>query len=206
MLTVPTLLFEAVNKAIALTIAQQPDVQQRLQPLAGKVVTVTLLPWASVWQLRFSLGGVQMSVTDAHHGQGAADLAITGYVDDLLNMLRGQSTNNRQALEVKGDLQLAQQLQSIMKHVQWSRPWDNEQWPPLMSSMMQQGVSHISKLSQHWFSQLRQDGVEYVQDEINILAHPEAVREWLHEVDLVRDKQARLAARLTHLERISIKP
>lgn len=50
-------------------------------------------------------------------------------------------------------------------------------------------------------STIQQDAAEYLKDEINALPQPQQVREWLEDVDTLRDDVERLAARIQQLIR-----
>ncbi len=187
----------ALNSALRL----DPETFQRLPQFSGKVIavelqgaelTLYLLPGADGISLMSQypdepdtiLSGTPLAMAKMALGPDASKLLFAGEVT------------------IRGDVETGQRFKRLLDQ------WDID-WEELLSRYSGDFVAHklgdLLRATGAWGQQalnvLGQDAAEYLQQEGQDLPQPAAVRQYLHEVDTLRDDIARLEARVTRLRR-----
>ena len=104
-------------------------------------------------------------------------------------------------LDIKGDLQLAQALMNVFKHMDLDWEGFIAQY---LGDTVAYALSSVAKTSHRWLKQVfqarQQDVVVYLQDEIKWLPMPVIIEELYQEIDTTRTDVDRLEARLKRLQ------
>lgn len=145
----------------------RPIARERLAKLAGKRISVEVLPSAQTVHLLFTENSVLIFAnTDV-----PADAKIRGKLSDLLKLAyEPRSVLFGQGVEIEGDVSLVQRMQSALgdSELDWET-WLASQIGDLNASAVLQGQESVKSWftkSKHSFSHSLKD---YLQDEIKLL-------------------------------------
>jgi ubiquinone biosynthesis protein UbiJ len=165
-----------------------------LVPLHGKVVRIHLvdLKWQSDWL--FAADKIQ--ILDKYEGK--PDTFIKGKLSDFLRAIQGamSNTSSFSTLEVQGDMEVAQQLQTLLRQIEID-------WEELLSHFTGDVVAHhvgdhvrqVFKWGRTTADHFRQNMTEYLQEELRYFPSRAEVNDFCEEVTTLRHDVERLLAR-----------
>lgn len=175
-------------------LAFDPEVQSELKSFAGKIIKVELRSLEVSFYLQPTLTGMQCfasteSVPNAVISGTPIALAIMGVNQKLGLAARPQG------VEIHGDAELVHQLTLLMK--KFRIDWEELIAQALGDRVAQQVGSNIRAVGEYGAdisSRLQKSAVEYLQEELRFLPPQEEVRDFMSDVDELRDRVERLIA------------
>jgi ubiquinone biosynthesis protein UbiJ len=185
----------ALNTALRL----DPEVFNRLRKFSGKVIAVELQGLDLTLYLLPSANGISlMSQYPAE-----PDTILSGTPLAIAKMALGPDASKvlfAGEVTIRGDVETGQQFKRLLDEL-------DIDWEELLSRYSGDIVAHklgdMIRLTTAWGKQalniLGQDAAEYLQQEGQDLPLPATVRQFMQEVDAVRDDTARLEARVARL-------
>ncbi|MEX0951945.1 MAG: SCP2 sterol-binding domain-containing protein, partial [Gammaproteobacteria bacterium] len=197
-------LFKQMNLRINQLLAYDPDTQVAMQALAGRSIQLEILdrnqqqPLATVYLLPDA-----QRLHLAASGPATVDVVIRGRPTALLGLLR---TTDKQALkpgavELRGDIHLAQQVQQIARaiRIDWEQ-FVADYCGDLVAHRLGRTVRDMRSFLQDFRRSVSADISEYLQHEQQLLATPVEIGEFNDAVDQLRNDVDRLSQRLQRLE------
>jgi ubiquinone biosynthesis protein UbiJ len=199
------MLVTALQKAVNHYLSLDPESLQRLEKMRNKVVKIELLGMGVNFYLTFTAAGLQLDLPNAQNAEIKADTVIKGTPLRLLHM--AVSGDKRQQffvddVSIQGNLELGQQVTHLFDQV-------DIDWEEHLSRVIGDVSAHhlgkivrkVSAWSKHTRETLLQDVNEYVHEEIHLFPASEALRDFFHDVDILRMDTDRLEARLKQLQK-----
>jgi ubiquinone biosynthesis protein UbiJ len=190
------------QKAINNYLLLDPASSQRLKALENKIVKINLLGVDAQFLLLFASQGIRFELPT--QPEKKFDTVISGTPLRLLQM--SLSRENRQQffaddVSIQGNLELGQRVTDLFDQM-------DIDWEEIMSHVMGDVAAHhvgnIARDFKNWIKQthatLRQDVIEYSQEEINLFPPAEALHDFFHDVDELRMDADRLEARVIRLK------
>lgn len=194
---------KACNIAVNGCLSLDPEAQDKVAALDGKVITVKFLPWEEAWQITFE--NKQVNFLSGEHGP--ADLTITGTPLGLLGGMLAWHNSTEQGLwllsdlSIAGDINLGRQFMELFSSLEVD--WE-EYIAQIFGDTIARQLSNLAHKFRKWSSvtkeRLLQNISEYLQEESALLAPPCGIRDFLHEVDELRLRVDRLAARIKDIK------
>jgi len=195
----PIALCIAIEKAINGWLALDEDNQQRLVALEGKTIALHItLPDIQLYFISESPVLRVQSFSDVE-----PDAAIKGSVLALTKM--SANKNDTRSLfsgdvHISGDTSVAEAFAHCLSG-------SGIDWEEHLSHIIGDVATHqagralrsTSSWLQETLSTIEKDASEYFKDEIQALPQPEEVRQWIEDVDTLRDDCERLAMRIQRL-------
>ena len=201
------LLNAAVEKVINQLLKLDPDSQQRLRPLAGKQLKVSIKEFP--WPLLFAFSKqVDLLSAGQSDGQGfEPDCAISLSISNLQTLQDSSQLSQliqQNKLQLEGDIHVAQHFSALVKEL-------NIDWEELLSNYVGDVLAHQSfSAAKTLFNQanatLQQFSSMFAEaaiEEKGLAAHPLAVAHYCKDVNELRSATERLTARLAQLEQSS---
>ena len=188
----------ALERLLNRLLSLDPEILDELSGLSGKVVQVELINTTQpVISLVIEEQGIQV---DADY-TGTADVLIRGTPLNLLAYMRssgqGRAAVVAGALEIKGDLDLAQDFQRLLHRFEVD--WE-EQAAQLVGDTPARKTANIVRMGMDFLRQLKNkielDLGEYALYETEIVPDREEIERFNHSVDVLRDDLERLKQRL----------
>lgn len=167
-------------------LSTRPIARERLSKLAGKRVSIEVLPSAQTVHLLFT----ENSVLIFANSDAPADARIRGNLSDLLKLVyEPRSVLFGQGIEIEGDASLMQRIQSALidSELDWET-WLSSQIGDLSASAVLQGQESVKSWfikSKHAFSQSLKD---YLQDEIKLLPTRTEYEEWNKQLETLSNR------------------
>jgi len=174
-----------------------PDTQQRLGALAGKVICLELRDASLRLYVLPTATGVELS---GEH-DGAVDVTIAGSVAVFARLMsaRGQAPVAGE-LQISGDIELGQKFQRIVRGLDIDAEEMAAQWVGDVPARQLGNVFRAARAwARHAGTTLERDAVEYLQEEARVLAKCEQVAAFLSGVDRLRADVDRLEQRVKRL-------
>ncbi len=190
---------DATNRLLRL----DPDTLRRLGDIQDKVICVRVISDKSDRQPEFyffpSEGGLQMR----SQYDGSADVTISGNPPAFMRMVLGQRAKGAFAngeMQISGDLELGQRFQRIIKKL-------DIDWEEITSNYVGDTAAHklgnlvreVGEWRRQAHETIRQDTVEYLQEEARVLPRGETVDEFITAVDRLRADIDRMEKRIQRL-------
>jgi ubiquinone biosynthesis protein UbiJ len=198
------LLNSAIEKLLNQLLKLDPDSQQRLKPLAGKQLVVSLkeFPWPLLFV--FSTQVDVLSAEPADEQDVPADCRISLSLDSLQTLQDSSQLSQliqQNKLQLEGDIHVAQHFSALLQDL-------DIDWEELLSDYVGDVVAHQSFYSartlfdqaQAKITQFSAMFAEAAVEEKGLAAHPVAVDKFCSQVNELRSDTERLAARLAQLE------
>lgn len=169
--------------------------REKLAQHAGKTVLLESPPFSLRLTLRAD-GSVAAAAADA-----TADARIQASPALLVRLLaRDESAWGEAA--VTGDVELAAAIDSVRRHLRWDYEEDLSRFVgDIAAHRIAGGVRALESWVRDGALNLGRAVAEYAVHESPLIAGPEAVEEWVREVDEVRDTVERLEKRIESLQR-----
>jgi ubiquinone biosynthesis protein UbiJ len=190
-----------ITKSLNYCLALDETAKQRLAALAGKNISIHIVPCAQAWQLHIKPDQLELLATE----QYPADLKITGTaLNFFASLLAAKHKAGQQPwlisnLSLSGDIKLGQQLFFIIAklNVDWQAHLA-ERCGANIASYLDHGLQQILGYFNNVQQRLSQHVSEYLQEESLWLAPTTLVNDFLQEVDTLVMQVDRLAAHLEH--------
>jgi ubiquinone biosynthesis protein UbiJ len=174
-----------------------PETLKRLSQLNGKTIQLELQDLGLNLFFLPQKQGLAVSVE-----QQCADTVIKSTLVNLIcaNFANDHATRARH-LSIEGDMELGQTLYNILQTMEID--WE-EQLSRFTGDIFAHQTGNLIRGVKVWFNaaktSLQQTCGEYLQEEVHYTPPPEEVRDFLGEVDYLRDDVERLAARIDRLK------
>ncbi|MCB6183832.1 hypothetical protein LIN78_09765 [Leeia sp. TBRC 13508] len=175
-------------------LGQQPELLANLQPFAGKTVRVQLSP------LEMDLFIHPDGALSRIDSPVVVDATLSCAFSELPKLL-GDEATRRTAFRIEGDVQLAHAMGTVLQSLRWDATADlatvvgDAAAVPLMRWLSAE-LNQRKQLTKSIGKQV----TTWLRDEAGVLADQISVRDFVAEVDSLRDDVARLAARIQALE------
>lgn len=196
----PSVFAGALEEAIEQFLALDPHSRDYLDPLAGKVIELRLMPFDYRLYLCPARCGVQLFTRIS----GEPDAVLTGSLLSFASMGARDSSSpdlNGGGITVDGDVETARHLQSMLTRLnidweRWLARYTGEAAAGRLVRMLRAGHAWRKEL----FENLRLDLAEYLQEETRDLPAPAEVDLFYREVDALHSAYERLEARMARLK------
>lgn len=174
-------------------IELDPDSADRTASLYGKVVCVKLEPVdLDVW---FVFSEKRVEIVEEFGAD--ADAVISGGPFSFLALATGRSTIFDGDVKITGDTASAQQFSRCLNDI-------DIDWEEHLSRLTGDGIAHqvgrISRGFRQWVSErsdaVQENTADYLRDETKNVPHSWELNEFVEQVDDLRDRVARLDARI----------
>ena len=196
---IPDALLAAVEGAINGVLALDPEGAQRLMPIQGRVLLVELTGFGT--RIHVVPGDSGVLLYGAYDAE--PDCTVRGTPAALLRMALSENREDpvfEGAIEIDGDNRVAQTLGEVFQGL-------DIDWEELLSKAFGDTLAHrigvqarsTGQWARRTSEMLTQDIREYLQEEGRLLPGREEMRDFLNDVDRVRDDVERLEARIERL-------
>ena len=191
------LLEKAFNRYLAL----DPESEQRIAALQGKIVTLELIGLSLTVQLVFTHHNVQMHWDHCSE----ADLTIRGTPLNLLHMSLAKEQRKKffaEDVKIEGNMELAQQILAVFDELEID--WE-DQFARIAGDIPAyhtgQVFKKIKRFNQRLCNAFSYNLNEYIHEEINLFPPIEALQHFFHDVDDLRMDVDRLEVRIEQLQK-----
>lgn len=190
------LLEAALNRAVALDV----DTRQKLAALDGRAVAVEFR--GTPLALRLAVDGAALRVGPAFGGDSALRVAASPASFLALALRRGsdESSIPPGKVDISGDAELARRLEKLASGY---APDIEEAFAKTFGDVIGVPLARVLtgalRTARERGQRFVQDGAEYLVEESRDLVAPGEMHEFLDEVDALRDRGERLAARVQRL-------
>jgi len=193
--TLGRLLEEVLNRALGL----DPEMRTQLAPLEGRRVGV---------ELKSANLALCIHVHDGHlrvgpHWQQAADLGLRATPGSLLAfaLRRGEDSSLPPGkVEISGDAELARRVEKLMRAF---RPDIEEAFAQVFGDVIGVPIARTLHAALRWSRDSAQafvrDSADFLRDDSRDLIAPAEMDQFLDDVDALRDRAERLAARIAQV-------
>ena len=190
----------ALERLLNRLLSLDPEILDELSGLSGKVIQVELINTTQpVISLVIEEQGIQVDMDYT----GTGDVLIRGTPLNLLAYMRSYGQGGAAvtgALEIKGDLDLAQDFQRLLHRFEVD--WE-EQAAQLVGDTPARKTANIVRMGMDFLRQLKNkielDLGEYALYETEIVPDREEIERFNHSVDVLRDDLERLKQRFHKL-------
>lgn len=182
---------ETVESLLNRLLRLDPDSQKILEPLAGKTIRIELKPPG----LSFILAPTEKEIYILRRG-GESDVVLRGSPLGFLRLLRSEDPRGELfagAVEVEGDLEVAQKLQRLLRHFEID-------WEGLLGEEPATFLQEIFHWQRESWKALQQDLADHLQEETRALPHRLEFEDFAREVGRLRNDVERLEVRLKRFE------
>ncbi len=195
-----TLFLNYLEKAMNAYLQQDEQSKLRLKKLAGKTLSVELLPMS--WQFNCSFSSERVQVT--MHDEIVPHTKIKGTPLQLCGVMLNKSKRKQffaEDLQIEGDAELAQEVTELFDNIQID--WE-EHLSQLIGDIPAFQVSRFAGNIKQWLqkagSGVRQDVNDYLHEEAQCFPPREALHEFFDDIDTLRMDADRLEARFNHVK------
>ena len=181
---------------MARILVLDPQHARLLEPLAGKVIAVELLPLSN----RFFFSPTTDTVLVLADFEGEADVVLRGSPLGFARMLmspRPETELFQGSVEVAGDMDTARRLQSLLNRLDL----DWERWlAQVAGSEVASSVAGIVQWHRRTWRTFQLNLGEFLQEETRALPAPLEVEDLYRRVNRLRDDAERLEVRVQRLK------
>ena len=194
-----TALAGGVETLLNAWLRQDPEILERFGALQGQVLALDIEGTGLSLYFVPKPGGVQV----LGHFEGEPDTRISGTPPALARLAAAREPGALFAsgVRIEGDTALAQDFQDLLAGVDID--WE-EQLSRLTGDVLAHQAGRAARAARGWLAQgadsLRRDLGEYLQEELRLLPTRVEVRNFLDDVDRLRDDLERLEARVRRLK------
>ena len=194
-------LLSSLTKALNAYLALDAESEQRFQSLAGKVLTIELLPFHFIFQMVFTEQGVELQAEECL----VAAAKIRGTPLQFVGMMIAGEERQRFFAEdilLEGDAELGQQVVELFDRLEID-------WEEYLARVIgdapayqvSRGIGSMKKWLRQAGESLRQDGADYLHEEKNWFPTKEALADFFDEIDGLRMDVDRIEAKLQQLRK-----
>lgn len=200
-MTAPSMLCAALEIALNRYLALEPEVLADCGRLQGRVIA--LHARGPEWEFFLCPNAKGVQVLDAWEGK--PDVRISATLTQLLRQGLRAGSDAGAALpgvSVEGDAELLSRFAALLTRVgfdpeEWLAKWLGD----AAAHRVNQGLRGLLDWGRNSVSTLSLDTAEYLREETRDLVHRADVEQWMDQVDSLRERTDRLAARLDRMER-----
>jgi ubiquinone biosynthesis protein UbiJ len=170
--------------------------RDKLKPYAGQCVEFRAPPLPALCLAILDSGLVTDAARDA-----APNLVVTIRPGALPALLRGEDALLRE-IGIDGNADLAAAAQYLFRHLRWDHEEDlSKLFGDALAHRMVEEGRRFAAWNREAVERLAQNFAEYWTEEQPLLARPAAVRQFLGDVDQLRDDLARIEKRIDALSK-----
>ncbi|MGD9385009.1 MAG: SCP2 sterol-binding domain-containing protein [Thioalkalispiraceae bacterium] len=190
----------ALETAINTYLQMDPDTLQRLSQFSDKVIAIELQDTGIVLYCLPQAHGI----TIMSHYAGEPDTTISGRPVSLarLTILNDTQVMFAGEVSIRGDVELGQRFKRLLENMDID--WE-EHFSRVAGDVIAHKAGHAIREMAAWWRSSRErtmeNGREYLQEEVQTLPSKEEVEAFYQAVETLRDDTARLAVRITQLEK-----
>lgn len=193
----------ALELALDRLVALDPDTRAALPALDGR--RITLQVDAPPLALAIIVRGERLVVGPVREGEAEPDLAVRASLGALLARLapsRGAGDDARHRVRIAGDAELARRLQRLAANFDpdWARPFAAV-FGEVLGHQVARAVQGALRAGLATARTLAHDGAEYLTEESRDIVGKAELSAFNDDVDALRDRAERLAARVARLSR-----
>jgi len=168
--------------------------RDKLKPYAGQCVEFRAAPLPALQLQILDTGLLGNAAQDA-----APNLVVTIGSGALPALMQGEEALMRE-IGIEGNADLASTVQYLFRHLRWDLEEDlSRVFGDALAHRMVEGGSRFAAWNREAAEKLAQNLAEYWTEEHPMLARPAEVRQFLADVDRLRDDLARLEKRIEAL-------
>lgn len=199
-MTIKPLLMSTLETALNKYLSLDEDVAVFLQPLTGKIIAVTILPFKETLYLCPTTDSIQL--IDFYAGD--VDTTLTGTLPAL--GLMGLSSTPARAffsgeVLIEGDLSVGHQFQKLFEQLDIDL---EEQLSHFTGDVIAHKIGHFFRRTNKWsqenLSSLKLNIKEFLQDETQDLPPAPEINEFSLQVDQLKEDFERLETRMKRLD------
>ena len=187
----------SLETALNLVLRLDPEILPRLGTLSGHVIAIEPSGMAMTFYLLPKPGGIQ--VMDRCETEPSVRIRATPAA--LFRQWRGRRARGGEIV-IEGDVGVGREFQTILARLDID--WE-EQLSRVVGDVVARRLGGLWEGLRAWSGRtgdvLLRDGGEYLQQELHLLPPRQAIEQFLHAVDLLREDVDRLAARVERLRR-----
>jgi ubiquinone biosynthesis protein UbiJ len=197
----------ALEAALDRLLALDPETQAALSALEGRRIQLTMEAPALALELsvrdgRFVVGPANADVADV---TSEPDLAVRSTLGGLLAQLpflRPNAGGGTGKLKIAGDAELARQLQRLAERYDpdWNLPF-TDLFGDVLGVQIANGVRTALRAGRDGAVRLARHGAEFLTEESRDVVGRAELEAHLDDVDALRDRVERMAARMQQLQR-----
>lgn len=193
------IIFPSLAKAINAYIDLDPESQQRVSKLHGKIIAIEFLPIHLSFQCLFNENGINILTDETLE----VDTTIRGTPMQMIGVMISKENRQRffaEDLVIEGNAEIGQQVVELFDdlHIDWE-----EYLSKAVGDVPAYHATSFLRNLSSWLSQseksLSQNINEYVHEEAKWLPSREALQDFFNEIDDVRMDVDRLEARIKNL-------
>lgn len=170
--------------------------RDKLKPFAGQCVEFHASPLPALRLNILDTGLLEAAAQDA-----APSLVVTIGSGALPALMQGEDALMRE-IGVEGNADLASAVQYLFRHLRWDMEEDLSRiFGDVVAHRLVRGGGRLAAWNREAVTRLAQNFTEYWIEERPMLARPAEVRQFLADVDRLRDDVARLEKRVAALAR-----
>lgn len=196
------LLLATLNNIINRYLNLDIDSKFRLQKLAGKAITIELLPFHLIFQAVFTEQGMEIY----NNEWTVTDTKISGTPWQMLGVMVNEDNRHRffaDDLSIEGDAAFAQEVISLFDAIEID--WE-EQCAHVIGDVpayhTRRMLSNIKKTFHKLDDALSRNISDYLHEEAEWFPTREALNDFFHDIDSLSMDVERMAARINHLEKL----
>lgn len=196
-MSAPSALAGALEIALNRFLALEPEVLADCARMKDRVIALHARSLEWEFFLCPHAGGVQV----LDRWDGKPDVRISAPITVLLRHALSGSSSIPVGVSVEGDAELLSRFAALLAKVgfdpeEWLAKWLGD----AAGHRVHQGLRGLMDWGRNAVSTLSLDTAEYLREETRDLVHRADAERWMDEVDNLRERADRLAARLQRLE------
>ncbi|MGH8114205.1 MAG: ubiquinone biosynthesis accessory factor UbiJ [Rhodanobacteraceae bacterium] len=194
----------ALTLALNRLVALDPDTREAIGRLEGHRIDVYLRGPEVAFAIAARGSTLQIEPPpEAGHDGSASDFEVKATPGSLLAMVLGRDGDARSQgrVEIAGDAELARQLQKLARNY---KPDFEAAFAAVFGEVVGTTIASALRDAAQWVGDgarhFRDDTIDWLRDEARLtVPHPE-MNDFLDDVDDLRERTERLAARVRHLD------
>lgn len=195
----------ALTLALNRLLALDPDAREAVVKLEGRRIGVHLRGPEIAFSIAARHGTLQIEPPPGAGDDGSPDdFEVNATPGALLAMALGRGNGARPAgkVEIAGDAELAHRVQQLARDY---RPDFEAAFARVFGDVAGTAIARALHDAAQWAGQgakqFRDDGIDWLRDEARLTVPPAEVNAFLDDVDALRERTERLAARVRNLDR-----
>ncbi len=195
----------ALTLALNRLLALDPDAREAIDRLEGRRIGVHLRGPEIAFSIAARHGTLQIEPPPSAGDDGSPnDFEVNATPGTLLAMALGRGYGGRPAgkVEIAGDAELAHRVQQLARDY---KPDFEAAFARVFGEVAGTAIARALHDAARWAGEgakhFRDDGIDWLRDEARLTVPPAEVTAFLDDVDALRERAERLAARVRNLDR-----